>query len=160
MNTPLDFGEPPGESESAPARERTGWIWAISLGYLILALFVPVSFAILKSGLLQTWGSLTQKAAIQPYLDSLGTADYVASGAVAVLMAAGSLALLRLSRFAFHLYVATFGVSLYATVRLMTNEYERALLGPHGLFQQVLALGLLAATCVYCYATTRRGYLK
>jgi hypothetical protein len=65
-----------------------------------------------------------------------------------------------LSRFAFHLYVATFGVSLYATVRLMTNEHARALLGYHGLFQQALALGLLAAACVYCYATTRRGYLK
>jgi hypothetical protein len=160
MNTPLDFGEPPGHEPEGPARERTGWVWAISIGYLLIAGLVPASFALLKSGLLLKVGTPTQKAAIQAYLDSLGPTDYVISGAIAVLMVCGSAALLRLSRFAFHFYALAFACSLVATARIVSSEHARALIGIQGLFQQALGLGLLAAAAIYCFVTTRQGYLK
>jgi hypothetical protein len=132
-------------------RKRPTLIWIISIFFFLAFVSTMASFFII---IVLGKGSLTP--AQEAYYENLSVFDYALSFIPALLNLLGAIHLLKLSRFAFHLFATALGINLVTTVQhLLFTDYMSAFPGA-GLF---LGTVVAAAICLYAWRLTRKGVL-
>lgn len=134
-------------------RTRTGWIWAISIFYLVSAGWTLLSFVLIYSG------AISVNPAQRAYLDSLSPFDLGITVLIGLFNLSGAVALFVLNRLAFKLFATAFAASiLVALWHATTRGWVQALGGP-GFIGAMIGYGISAAVCFYAWKLTQRGVL-
>jgi hypothetical protein len=135
-------------------KKRPGWVWAISIFYGFSAIYTPVSFYLVYSGL--ALSAPAQKA----YFVGLGIVDWAILAIGALIMLAAVVALFLLKRVSIKLWGAAivFGI--------LNNLYNAIAKNLFAVFNMMSLIGtavgfiLIVAIFFYTKRLDARGYLK
>jgi len=138
------------------AQKRPGWVWVISIFYVLAPIWASVSWYMTLSGSV----SLTPEA--KAYMDSLTAFDYIAAGLQAVISLSAALTLFFLRKAAYHLFCAAFAI---ASIGMLWQTVSRGWLTAMasikgGLFGALLGIVLLLAVCFYTKQLSKEGKLR
>jgi hypothetical protein len=141
------------EQANDSVRRRTGWIWAISIFYLLSAGWTILSFVLIYSG------TISVNPAQRAYLESLSFSDLGITVLIGLLNLSGAIALFALNRKALNLFVAAFVASLLVAVWHAATKGWLEALGGSGFIGTVIGYGISVAVCLYTWKLTQRGAL-
>jgi hypothetical protein len=135
-------------------KKRPGWVWAISILYGLSAIYTPLSFYLIYSGVIPLAGA--QKA----YFDGLGIVDWAAAAIGALIMLAAVVALFLLKRVSIKLWGTAIVFSVLSFIYNATSKNWLAALDIGSLIGAAIGLALVIAIFFYTKRLDARGYLK
>ena len=141
--------------EVAPTlgRRRPGWIWVISIFFMLSCGWTLLSFYLIFSG------SIPITAAQRAYFEALSPFDVLLTLLIGLANFSGAIALFLLRRVAFHLFVVAFAASiLLALWHAATKGWVQAL-GGTGLMGAIISYGIVALVCFYSWKLMKQGTL-
>jgi hypothetical protein len=135
-------------------KKRPGWVWAISILYGLSAIYTPVSFYLVYSGL--ALSAPAQKA----YFVGLGIVDWAILAIGALIMLAAVVALFLLKRVSIRLWGAAVVFSILSYLYNAITRNWLAALDIAGLIGAAVGFILIVAIFFYTKRLDARGYLK
>jgi hypothetical protein len=135
-------------------KKRPVWVWAISIFYGFSAIYTPLSFYLIYSGLVPL--APAQKA----YFDGLGIVDWVVTALGALIMLAAVVALFLLKRVSIKLWggALVFGILNNLYYAIAKNLF--AVFNTMSLIGTAVGFILIVAIFFYTKRLDARGYLK
>lgn len=134
-------------------RRRTGWIWIISIFYLLSTGWTLLSFYLIFSGAIQI------TAAQEAYFRSLSSVDHIVTLVIGLTNFAGAISLFLLRRIAFYLFTTALAVSILLSIWHTFAKGWIQALSVSGLVGGIIGFGISAAVCFYAWKLTKRGIL-
>jgi hypothetical protein len=136
-----------------PKNKRPEWVWAFSIFFFLSASWTILSFYLINAGAVHL--SLAELA----YLSTLTDVDYGLTTLIVLANLFGAIALFRLRKAAFYLFLTAFGVNLlYVAWHKITKGWVAAY-GGADLSGFVIGWTLLIAVCIYSRKLMQRGVL-
>jgi len=138
------------------AIKRPGWVWVISIWYVVSTVLSLATSTLLRTGAIPL--APVQRA----YLESLSAVDWAFSIAIALVYLIGAVAIFLLRRAAFYLFTFALIATILQTLWHVATKSYVAAMGGAGVvgIGMVTGLGLVFAVCLYCRRLIRRGVLR
>jgi len=135
-------------------RTRPGWVWAISILYGFSAIYTPLWFYLIYSGLVPLVPA--QKA----YFDKLGIVDWAVTAIGALIMVAAVVALFLLKRVSIKLWGAAIVFALLNNLYNAIAKNLFAIFNMMSLIGTIVGFILIVAIFFYTKRLDARSYLK
>jgi hypothetical protein len=135
-------------------KKRPGWVWVISIFYGLSAIYTPLSFYIIYSGLVPL--AAAQKA----YFDGLGIVDWAITAVGALIMLAAVVALFLLKRVSIKLWGAAIVIGILNNLYNAIAKNLFAVVNIASLIGTAVGFILIVAIFFYTRRLDARGYLK
>ena len=134
-------------------RRRPGWIWVISIFYMLSGGWTLLSFYLIFSG------SIPLMTAQRAYFEALSSVDMLLTFLIGLVNLSGAIALFLLRRVAFHLFVGALVASTILTVWHAATKGWIQALGGAGFLGVIIGYGMIVAVCVYSWKLMKQGTL-
>jgi hypothetical protein len=135
-------------------KKRPGWVWAISILYGLSAIWTPISFYLIYSGLIPL--APAQKA----YFDGLSVLDWAVTVAISLIMLAAVVSLFLLKRVSVKLWGAAVVFSVLSYLYNAIAKNWLAAIDVGGIIGAAIGFALVVAIFFYTKRLDARGFLK
>lgn len=142
------------EASEALGAKRPGWVWAISIFFVVSAAWTLLSFYLIYSG------AVPLNAAQEAYFDSLTGLDYFSMVVLAIVNISAAVSLFLLRKVAFYLFTYGLIANVFMTLWHMVSKDWAGAIGGAGLVGAAFGLGSVAIVCVYSWRLIQRHVLR
>jgi hypothetical protein len=134
-------------------KRRTGWIWVISIFYVISPLWGLFSIYLVLSRAYQITPAQAE------YFRSFSSVDIIATLVIAFANIAGGITLFLLRRIAFYFFTGALALSILLSIWHAVAKGWVQALGTSGLAGAIIGYGISAAVCFYAWKLIKRDIL-